>query len=350
MIRNGWTLLASIGMCLAMALAAQAQQPVGSQPTARTPNGAPLGAGPVTLPPDTVVAIVDGVPVKAAEVGRVMLSALGGVQINADMVPMLQAQALDQLISQKLVSAFLAKYNVQATPEEIQAGIAALEKQAAARGLNIDALLAEKNLTKEDFREHVAWDATWNKFAQERIKDADLQAFFNAHRRDYDGGEVRVSHILLRVPGTTTPAALEGLMKQAASLRAEIVAGKISFADAAARFSAGPSRLQGGDLGFIPRHDRMAETFSTAAFALEKGEISQPTATYFGVHLIQVTDVTPGSKTWQDVRAEIVGPAGKELFARLAADLRSKAKIEFTGAIAHLDPITKQLVNPAPKK
>ena len=70
----------------------------------------------------------------------------------------------------------------------------------------------------------------------------------------------------------------------------------MTFADAAEKYSAGPSRAKGGDLGFIPRHGIMVEPFARAAFVLAKGEISPPMATVFGIHLITVTDVKPGDE------------------------------------------------------
>ena len=77
---------------------------------------------------------------------------------------------------------------------------------------------------------------------------------------------------------------------------ATILSGKISFAEAAAKYSAGPSGKQGGRLGQIARHGPMSETFSRAAFALEVGQISPPTPTPFGVDLIRCDGIKPGGK------------------------------------------------------
>ena len=119
---------------------------------------------------------------------------------------------------------------------------------------------------------------------------------------------------------------------------------KLTFADAAKRFSAGPSREQGGDLGFIPRRDRMVEAFSAALFSLKKDEISLPVVTFFGVHLIQCTDEKAGTKTWQDARVELAAAVVQDLFARLAAEERKQTPVEYTGAMPHLDAKTGQIV------
>ena len=161
---------------------------------------------------------------------------------------------------------------------------------------------------------------------------------------DFDGTELRVSHILLRIEGTQDQGTLAAAVQKAQALREEIVNGRMIFADAATRFSAGPSREHGGDLGFIPRRDRMVEEFSAAAFRLKVGEISPPTVTVFGVHLIKVTEEKPGKIIWQDVREQLVVAAQVPLFRQLAAHLRKMAEVEYTGLIPRLDPSTGKLV------
>ncbi len=88
--------------------------------------------------------------------------------------------------------------------------------------------------------------------------------------------EVRASHILVK----TENEAKEILQR---------LQNGGSFAKLAMEKSICPSAKKGGDLGFFGR-GRMARAFENAAFALEKGQISQPVKTEFGWHLIRVTD------------------------------------------------------------
>lgn len=88
---------------------------------------------------------------------------------------------------------------------------------------------------------------------------------------------IRASHILVRTED------------EAKNLYEEIKAGK-SFADVAAMESLCPSGANGGDLGFFTK-GQMVKPFEDAAFALAKGELSQPVQTQFGWHLILLTDI-----------------------------------------------------------
>ena len=113
---------------------------------------------------------------------------------------------------------------------------------------------------------------------------------------------IRASHILIncseKVSGKDTVAAYN----KAISIRNEILSGKITFAEAAVKYSDDPSardmvnpqngRLHygnKGDLGFFTVFD-LIYPFETAAYNTSIGEISMPIRTRFGYHLIYVTD------------------------------------------------------------
>lgn len=58
------------------------------------------------------------------------------------------------------------------------------------------------------------------------------------------------------------------------------------FANIAKQVSLCPSTKKGGDLGSFGR-GMMVKEFETAAFAMSKGQISQPVKTKFGYHIIK---------------------------------------------------------------
>ncbi len=232
-------------------------------------------SGILAADPGAVVATVGRDPIRAGEVERLVAKATRGKKLDADSLRFLQAEALDEIIARRLVLAYARRMGEMPSEHELAAERAALKSRLAARRRSIDDFLKAESLCEADLDRQCAWNVIWRKYVARYATDERLASYFAAHRREYDGTQLVVSHILLRrsADGAKTTAEL---LKQAAAIRAEIVADKLSFADAARKYSAGPSRKDGGRLGTIGRHGPMDEAFSRAAFALDAGQVSQP--------------------------------------------------------------------------
>ncbi len=159
---------------------------------------------------------------------------------------------------------------------------------------------------------------TWKKYLARYITERRLAAYFRAHRREFDGTQLSVSHVLLQPQSDAGPEAMDALVRRAAAIRRSITSGEISFADVAQKHSAGPSGRSGGQLGLIARHGAMVESFARAAFALQVGQISEPVRTSFGVHLIRCNEIKPGDKELADVREQLEEALARELLGKLA--------------------------------
>jgi parvulin-like peptidyl-prolyl isomerase len=85
--------------------------------------------------------------------------------------------------------------------------------------------------------------------------------------------KVRCAHILVK---TET---------EAKNIKARLDKGE-KFGAIAQAVSLCPSGKKGGDLGTFTR-GKMVKEFEKAAFALEKGQVSEPVKTQFGYHIIK---------------------------------------------------------------
>jgi len=227
-----------------------------------------------------------------------------------------------------LVLAYARRNGEGPTAEELAAERAALKSQLAARRRSIDDLLKAESIGQADLERQFAWNVVWRKYVARYATEERLAAYFAAHRREFDGTQLVVSHILLRSsPGDAKTA--DGLLKQAEQIREEIIAGKLTFAEAARKYSAGPSREDGGRLGVIGRHGPMDESFSRAAFALEVGQVSQPVKTAFGVHLIRCDEMKPGTKKLVDVRKDLEDALSLKLLDKLSKTERRFTPVKY---------------------
>lgn len=280
-----------------------------------------------------IAARVDGAPIYKIDVERLVQESVKERKVPDDSRAALAAAALEQLVSRRLILARLARDGEGAAADEIDRAVKALQTRAEQDKQPFSEWLEKNRFTPETLRDEVTWRIVWRRYLQKQVTDAAIEEHFKKHRRHFDGSQVRVSQILWKVDSSAEralqQAATELAMTQANRMRDLIRVGQFKFDEAAKKHSAAPSRDQGGDIGFIPRHGVMDEDFSRAAFELEKGAISPPVVTRFGVHLIQCTDIKPGDKTAMDCRDELHLAVAQALFDRLAAQEKKTARIEY---------------------
>jgi peptidyl-prolyl cis-trans isomerase D len=122
----------------------------------------------------------------------------------------------------------------------------------------------------------------------------------------YTNAEFRTaSHILLTMEDDISEDESRRVRDRLSEIRAQITAGK-DFATLAREFSQDPgSAADGGNLGEIEK-GMMVQPFETALYALQLGEVSEPTKTAFGWHLIKLEQVSGGgTSSFDEARADV---------------------------------------------
>src|SRR5437868_12735040 len=100
------------------------------------------------------------------------------------------------------------------------------------------------------------------------------------------------------------------------------------FAELAKKKSKDPGASDGGDLGFFTK-DQMVPEFSTVAFALEPGKISDPVKSQFGWHIIKVEEKrNRKAPDFEQVKGQIETYVTRKAQAEYVAKLREAAKVE----------------------
>lgn len=245
----------------------------------------------------------------------------------------LRRQVLEQLINRQLVLAFLAERSYAASREDVELELRRFEARLAARQRRLADYLAQTALSGAELRAQLLWRLSWQRYLAVNVNDATLASYFQQHRRDWDGTRIRAAHVFWKVAEPLDHQAVAEATAQADAVRRRIVAGQLTFAEAAQQHSQAPTTEQGGQIGWIDRHEPMPEPFSRAAWQLEPGQISPPVITPFGVHLIRCEEIEPGTRQWQDVREPLARALADYLFHWLAERQRRGAVIEYTAAI-----------------
>ncbi len=344
--------VAAISIAAALSLAIAAVLATASASLAA--ECAAIGAAPNTA--DVVIAVIDDQPIYQAEAQRLLQQVLGGQPVDPAVLPVIKAQVLAEIVDRRLVLAYAREAGQLPPAAEIAAAMDELEKKLQAQGSSLRQYLAAQGIDEQDLRRQITWRITWSRLLRSYVTQQRMEQYFAAHRRELDGTELEVSHILISTQHH--PAAggaaevkkicqdLAALLKLAAEIRQQILAGKMSFQEAARRYSRSPTGAQGGRLGYIGRDGPMVESFTRAAFALQPGEISQPVVTPFGVHLIRCDSVRPGKKELADVLQQVEDGLARQLLEELAAHQRQRCRVQYTGAWPHFKPGTTELAPP----
>jgi len=268
-----------------------------------TPPGAPAPPAPPKPVPavlPAVVARVNGEDIKKEDFEKMIKTVESNARqpIPPDRRDEILRNLLDQLVVYTLLNQEAKARGLTATDAEIDAKLQQVRQQFPTQEA-FEKALKERNITVEGFKQDARLDVSATKVMEAELStipgpsDAEAKEFYGKNPNEFKEEEsVRASHILIRVDAgadaatkAKAKATIDGVLKKAK-------AGQ-DFGKLAQQYSQDGSAAQGGDLDFFPRA-KMVPEFSTVAFALQTGQISDVVTTQFGYHIIKVTDRKPG--------------------------------------------------------
>jgi peptidyl-prolyl cis-trans isomerase C len=299
----------------------------------------PAPAKPVPAQLPEVIARVNGQDVKKEEFERMVktLEARAGQAIPPDRRDEILRNTLDQLVIYTLLSQESKARGIKIEESEIEAKMQQLRGQFPTQEL-FDKALKERNMTAEGLRKDARVDLSVTKLMDAEVatvpgpSDADAKDFYAKNPDRFKEEEsVRASHILIRVEPNADAATKAKAKATIDSVLKKAKAGE-DFAKLAQQYSQDGSAAQGGDLNFFPR-GQMVPEFSTAAFALQKGQLSDVVTTQFGYHVIKVTDkkagrVVPFEEAQPQIKQFLEGQKKQEHADAFIDGLKKKSKIE----------------------
>ena len=256
-------------------------------------------------------------------------------QIRAQL-PELVQKAIEQAVGAKLLIDEAAKYDLPVSEAEIDEQVAKIVAQVGGREA-FTAALAQQKTSESDFREHLKRGRRVDKLVEKAVTgvaeptEADIQAYFEAHKEDYRRSErVLAQHILISPDGDTEVSKAEAKAKIAA-IRERVLGGK-DFADEASAHSMCPSGKEGGSLGWFGR-GMMVPEFDRAVFGMSDGDVSDVVETQFGYHLIYRNAHEDGGEPDFDAVREQIRDLLRhsrrgEAMTAYVDELKAKAKIE----------------------
>jgi len=303
--------------------------PTTATPAASTPT--PAAAAPA-LDPESVVAIVNGAPIKQGALDQGVQSIVSQYanlykQMGQDFASMLvgadgfsmrlgiQAQALDRLVFDAIAKAEVASRGIAVTEDELDVEFAK-QYDAFLESNNLTeetlaAILTSQGMTIETFKTTGRSNIREGLLMKElqiavagtiELTEDEIQTFWEKNSGNYSTPEqIRASHILVKTED------------EAKAVLAQLEGGA-DFATLAKEKSTDTvSGQKGGDLDFFGRGTMVTE-FEDAAFALQTGQRSGIVQTEYGYHIILVTDKKAATApTLTDVKDQVVADAKQEI-------------------------------------
>jgi foldase protein PrsA len=213
------------------------------------------------------------------------VASVNGEKISKDelydaMVKQSGQQALDSLISQKVVELEAKKQKIAVSEKDIQNELDKYYEQYGGKEVFNQALV-QKGFTLDQVKKDLELSVKVNKLLAPRIKisEEERKTYFEENKATFaQEKQVKASHILVDTE------------QKANEIKDKLAKGE-DFAKLAKENSTDPgSKGNGGDLGFFGK-GQMVKEFEEAAFALKVGEISAPVKTQFGYHIIKLTEI-----------------------------------------------------------
>ena len=310
-----------------------------------------VAAGPLPVADAMEAARVGGQAIRISRLQHELKQLQRTRKVRQEAQPALQAQLLAKVIDQLLILRHLEYAGQGAATAEIDLAIENLQKRIEQQDQTLVEYLDARGLNLAELRQKVAWQIGWSRYLNRYLTERNYQQYFKQHQREFDGTQLHVAHLLLKIKPAAPEQDVLRQRRATEEIHQQITSSTLTFKEAVRKFSQGATALQGGDLGWIQRHEPMSEEFSAAAFQLQQGTLSAPVRSPFGFHIIECREVKVGTRTWEQAREPLQAAITRYLFRWTAQQQRERLRVEFTGAWPHFMPGTQTLATrPAPGK
>ncbi len=158
-----------------------------------------VAAGPLPVADAMVAARVGGQAIRISRLQHELKQLQRTRKVRQEAQPALQAQLLANVIDQLLILRQLEYAGQGAGKAEIDLAIENLQKRIEQQDQTLVEYLDARGLNLAELRQKVAWQIGWSRYLNRYLTDRNYQQYFEQHRREFDGTQLHVAHLLLKI-------------------------------------------------------------------------------------------------------------------------------------------------------
>lgn len=294
---------------------------------AAAPAQAQMAEGVAAIVNDRVISTFD----VRQRAGLLLISS--GVQATPELQQRARAQALRDLIDERLQLDEAAEYNVHVSQEEVTRRLADIARSNNTTVEGLATSFSQAGISINTLRAQIEADVAWRRLmagmygSRLRISEVEVRETQERIAAAATRPQYLLSEIFL--PAETEQEFTD--MQQGAMRLLEQMQQGAPFPLVARQFSRAPSAAAGGDLGWIASTE-LAPELQPYAERLQQGQVSLPIRAPNGVYLLAMRDRragTPAGASNQVALRQISVPIGRQSqLERVARRLRSCETIE----------------------
>ncbi|MCH8156285.1 MAG: peptidylprolyl isomerase [Nitrospinae bacterium] len=254
----------------------------------------------VALP--DVVAKVNGENIRKDGIVRELKLAIGnykarGMPLTADQEKIAAKKLIDDEIGRTLLFQKGREIGVKVTDQMMNSKLQQIKSSFRSDAV-FEHELKDRGITLEQYRKELKIDLMMQQVIDQEIEpkieisEDEIKTYYEKNKGQFRSRDKARASVILIKTRRGDAASEKAAQKKIESIRNQIENGA-DFGELAKKHSQDSLARKGGDLGYFTKN-QMFGAFSSRAFAMEVGEVSEAFKTGHGFHLLKLTDRKPG--------------------------------------------------------
>lgn len=208
----------------------------------------------------------------------------------------LREKVIEQMVFEKLLQLHAGDTGINVSEAMLDEATKNLARQNNLSEEQLLRQLKEDDISAEEFRKNLKNQLLIQRVIDRDVKrqisvlDSEVDAILGNLSQGQANRSYNISHIQLAINDETSADEIEKVTKRGEDLRRQILAGEISFEDAAIRYSRAGTAEDGGKLGWKTKA-QLPALFAEALSNMKVGDISAPLVSPGGIHLLKLNEL-----------------------------------------------------------